>query len=78
MKSFFKNVLANIVAIVLLCVVFFFFFIIMIAFGSMSNEKSVTVKKNSVLTINLKTDIIDSPTEDQQNIFNVNNKKPIK
>ncbi|KUJ57029.1 signal peptide peptidase SppA [Chryseobacterium aquaticum] len=74
MKSFFKNVLANIVAIVLLCVVFFFFFIIMIAFGSMSNEKSVTVKKNSVLTINLKTDIIDSPTEDQQNIFNVNNK----
>lgn len=74
MKSFFKNVLANIVAIVVLCVVFFFFFIIMIAFGSMSNEKSVSVKKNSVLTINLKTDIIDSPTEDQQNIFDVNNK----
>lgn len=74
MKSFFKNVLANIVAIVLLCVVFFFFFIIMIAFGSISSEKSVSVKKNSVLTINLKTAIIDSPTEDQQNIFNVNNK----
>ncbi|MCU7618063.1 signal peptide peptidase SppA [Chryseobacterium sp. PBS4-4] len=74
MKSFFKNVLANIVAIVLLCVVFFFFFIVMIAFGSMSNEKSVSVKKNSVLTINFKTDIIDSPTEDQQSIFNVNNK----
>jgi len=74
MKSFFKNVLANIVAIVLLCVVFFFFFIVMIAFGSMSSEKSVSVKKNSVLTINLKTDIIDSPTEDQQSIFNVNNK----
>ena len=46
----------------------------MIAFGSMSNEKSVSVKKNSVLTINLKTDIIDSPTEDQQSIFNMNNK----
>lgn len=46
----------------------------MIAFGSMSSEKSVSVKKNSVLTINLKTDIIDSPTEDQQSIFNVNNK----
>lgn len=74
MKSFFKNVLANIVAIVVLCIVFFFFFIVMIAFGSMSNEKSVSVKKNSVLTINLKTDIIDSPTEDQQSIFNVNNK----
>ena len=40
----------------------------------MSSEKSVSVKKNSVLTINLKTDIIDSPTEDQQSIFNVNNK----
>lgn len=40
----------------------------------MSNEKSVSVKKNSVLTINLKTDIIDSPTEDQQSIFNVSDK----
>lgn len=74
MKSFFKNVLANIVAIVILCAVFFFFFIMMVAIGSMSGEKSVTVKKNSVLTINLNTDIIDSPTEDQQSIFNVNNK----
>ncbi|MBW7675983.1 signal peptide peptidase SppA [Chryseobacterium chendengshani] len=74
MKSFFKNVLANIVAIMVLCAVFFFFFIIMIAFGSMSNEKSVNVKKNSVLTINLKTNIIDSPTEDQQSIFNVSDK----
>lgn len=74
MKNFFKNVLANIVAIVLLCAVFFFFFIIMIAFGSMSSEKSVTIKKNSILTINLKTNIIDSPTEDQQSIFDVKSK----
>lgn len=72
MKSFFKNVLANIVAIVLLCCVFFFFFILMIVFGSMSGEKSVSVKKNSVLTINLKTDIIDSPTDEQTSIFNIN------
>ncbi|MCX8532769.1 signal peptide peptidase SppA [Chryseobacterium luquanense] len=74
MKSFFKNVLANIVAIVLLCFVFFFFFIIMIAVGSMGGEKSVSVKKNSVLTINLNTTIIDSPTEEQQSIFNMKNK----
>ncbi|MGD1319951.1 signal peptide peptidase SppA [Chryseobacterium sp. 2R14A] len=74
MKSFFKNVLANIVAIVILCFVFFFFFIIMIALGSMGGEKSVSVKKNSVLTINLKTSIIDSPTEEQQNIFNIKDK----
>lgn len=46
----------------------------MIAFGSMSNKESVTVKKNSVLTINLKTDIIDSPTEEQQSIFDINSK----
>lgn len=74
MKSFFKNVLANIVAIVILCFVFFFFFIIMIAVSSMSGEKSVDVKKNSVLTINLKTSIIDSPTEEQQSIFNLKDK----
>ncbi|SDL64601.1 signal peptide peptidase SppA [Chryseobacterium taihuense] len=74
MKSFFKNVLANIVAIVILCFVFFFFFVVMIAFGSMSNKESVKVKKNSVLTINLKTDIIDSPTDEQQSIFDINSK----
>ncbi|QQV01633.1 MULTISPECIES: signal peptide peptidase SppA [Chryseobacterium] len=74
MKSFFKNVLANIVAIVILCFVFFFFFVVMIAFGSMSNKESVKVKKNSVLTINLKTDIIDSPTDEQRSIFDINSK----
>ena len=58
----------------ILCAVFFFFFIVMIAFESMSGEQSVSVKKNSVLTINLKTDIIDSPTEEQQSIFNMNKK----
>ncbi|WP_309873263.1 signal peptide peptidase SppA [Chryseobacterium camelliae] len=74
MKSFFKNVLANIVAIVLLCVVFFFFFIIILVVGSTSSDKSVTVKKNSILTINLKTNIIDSPTEERTGLFNVDKK----
>ncbi|SFZ96458.1 signal peptide peptidase SppA [Chryseobacterium limigenitum] len=73
MKSFFKNVLANIVAIVILCVVFFFFFIMMLVFSAMGSDKSIEVKKNSVLTINLKTNIIDSPTEEQTGIFNINN-----
>lgn len=73
MKSFFKNVLANIVAIVILCAVFFFFFILMLIFSSMSSEKSVVVKKNSVLTINLKTTILDSPTEEQKEIFSLGN-----
>lgn len=41
--------------------------------GSMGEDKAI-VKKNSVLTINLKTDIIDSPTEEQGDLFNINNK----
>ena len=64
MKSFLRNVLANIVAILILCAFCFFFFIFMMVLGSLSDSKP-TVKKNSVLTLNLKTDIIDSPTEDQ-------------
>lgn len=39
----------------------------------MGSEKSVEVKKNSVLTINIKTNIIDSPTEEQTGVFNINN-----
>ncbi|RMZ57866.1 signal peptide peptidase SppA [Chryseobacterium nematophagum] len=73
MKSFFKNVLANIVAIAIICALFFFFFVIVLIFGSMSGDKSVVVKKNSVLTINLKTNIIDSPTEEHTDVFNINN-----
>ncbi|MCJ7933180.1 MAG: signal peptide peptidase SppA [Chryseobacterium sp.] len=73
MRSFFKNVLANIVAIVILCAVFFIFFIMMLVFSSMGNDKSVTVKKNSVLTINLKTHIIDSPTEEETGLFGISN-----
>lgn len=69
MRSFFKNVLANIVAIIILCAVFFIFFIMMLVFSSMGSDKSVVVKKNSVLTINLKTNIIDSPTEEQMDLF---------
>ena len=46
----------------------------MIAISSVSGEKSVNVKKNSVLTINLKTSIIDSPTEEEQSIFNLKDK----
>ena len=74
MKSFFKNVLANIVAIGIIFVLFFFFFIIMIAVGSASESSTVEVKDNSVLTINLKTDIIDSPTEVSKSFFDLNKK----
>ncbi|UOV00012.1 signal peptide peptidase SppA [Chryseobacterium daecheongense] len=70
MKSFFKSVLANIVAILILCAVFFFFFMMTLVFSSMGGEKAI-VKKNSILTINLKTHIIDSPTEEQNDLFNI-------
>ncbi|WP_330743089.1 signal peptide peptidase SppA [Chryseobacterium sp. CP-77] len=71
MRSFFKNVLANIVAIIILCALFFIFFIMMLVFSAMGNDKSVAVKKNSVLTINLKTNIIDSPTEEEMGLFGI-------
>lgn len=71
MRSFFKNVLANIVAILILCALFFVFFIMMLVFSSMGSDKSVVVKKNSVLTINLKTNIIDSPTEEEVGLFGI-------
>ncbi|GEN66924.1 signal peptide peptidase SppA [Chryseobacterium rhizosphaerae] len=45
----------------------------MLVFSSMGNDKSVTVKKNSVLTINLKTHIIDSPTEEEGGLFGISN-----
>jgi protease-4 len=73
MRSFLKNVLANIVAIIILCAVFFIFFIMMLVFSSMGSDKSVAVKKNSVLTINLKTNIIDSPTEEEMGLFGIGN-----
>lgn len=41
----------------------------MLVFSAMGNDKSVAVKKNSVLTINLKTNIIDSPTEEEMGLF---------
>lgn len=46
----------------------------MIVVGSASESSSVEVKKNSVLTINLKTEIIDSPTEVQKDVFAFSNK----
>ena len=70
MKNFFKLVLANIVAIgfmVTAIVLFFFFFVVA---SAMSGEKSVSVKSNSILTLDFKTKIIDSPAEGKESVFN--------
>lgn len=74
MKSFFKSVLANIVAIFIIGVIFFVFFIFMIAMSAAMGDQKVNVKSDSILTLDYKTNIIDSPTEDQQGIFDFNNK----
>ncbi|WP_333853358.1 signal peptide peptidase SppA [Epilithonimonas sp.] len=67
MKSFFKLVLANLTAIFIVTAGFFLFFIGFIIISSLSG--GTDVKSNSVLTLDLKTKIIDSPSEDQEEIF---------
>ncbi|WP_027381915.1 signal peptide peptidase SppA [Epilithonimonas caeni] len=73
MKSFFKLVLANLTAIFIIIAGFFLFFIGFIILSSISG--GTDVKSNSVLTLDLKTKIIDSPSEDQEDIFAFNNKE---
>lgn len=73
MKSFFRTVLANIVAILLIGGVFTLFFMLMMVVSAAAGDKKAQVKKNTVLTLDMKTNIIDSPTEDQESIFEFNN-----
>ncbi|MCQ4036088.1 signal peptide peptidase SppA [Kaistella montana] len=75
MRSFFKNVLANIVAIMIIVAIFFMFLIILVAASAFSDSDKATVKENSVLTLDFKTNIIDSPTEDNSELFNFNEKE---
>jgi len=71
MKSFFKIVLANLTAIFIVIAGFFLFFIAFIILSSVSG--GTDVKSDSVLTLDLKTKIIDSPSEDQEDIFSFKN-----
>lgn len=71
MKSFFKLVLANLTAIFIVIAGFFVFFIGFIILASIS--ESTDTKSNSVLTLDLKTRIIDSPSEDQEDFLSFNN-----
>lgn len=65
MKKFFSNVLANIVAIMIIAAIFFAFILMMIVTSALGDNKPY-IKKNSVLTLDFKTNIIDSPSEDSQ------------
>lgn len=64
MKSFIKNVFANIVALCIIGFVGILVFIISIAVLSSGKDSSIEVTENSVLTLDSKINIIDSPTED--------------
>ena len=67
MKGFFKLVLANLTAIFILIAGCFIFFIGFLILSSVSG--GTEVKPDSVLTLDLKSKIIESPSEDQQDIF---------
>jgi protease-4 len=75
MRSFFKNVFANIVAIMIIGVVFLLFLVLVIAAGSFGSDAKPTVKSNSILTLDFKTQVIDSPSEDNQQLFSFNEKQ---
>ncbi|MCG2793325.1 MAG: signal peptide peptidase SppA [Weeksellaceae bacterium] len=76
MKGFFKLVLANLTAIFIVfacCVAFFVGFLVL-----SSISETMEVKSESVLTLDLKTKIIDSPSEDQEDFFSITQEeKPV-
>lgn len=75
MKDFLKNVLANITAILILCGLFFFFIVIMIAVSSAFEEGKAKVKENSVLSLDMDTRILESPTDSNDDVFDFNPEK---
>ena len=75
MKSFFKNVFANIVAIMIIVAIFCLSLVLMIAANALSDNKKPNVKDNSILTLDFRTGIIDSPSEDTQEFFSFSEKE---
>ncbi len=71
MKSFFKMVFANIVAIIIIAALFGISLIMMIAASAFSNPSKPNLKDKTVLTLDFKTNIIDSPAEDNEGIFSL-------
>ncbi|WP_447951915.1 signal peptide peptidase SppA [Chryseobacterium koreense] len=75
MKNFLKYVLANIVAIMVVIALFFIFIAFMVVSSAIGDSSKTSVRKNSVLTLDFNTNIIDSPTEDQDGMFSLNQKQ---
>ncbi len=74
MKNFFNAVLANMMAIILLLFLFSIMTVVILLMSSLGSNSSVKVKKNSVLTLDFRTNIIDSPSEDQGTMFSFDTK----
>ena len=55
--------------------IFFMFLITLLAISAFSDNGIAKVKENSVLTLDFKTKVIDSPTEDNSHIFAFNEKE---
>lgn len=77
MRNFIKNVLANIVAILILLMLIFGFFILMIFASAINGEQKPLIKKNSVLVLNFKNPILDSYTEAESSIFDLGDTKNV-
>ncbi len=75
MKDFFKNVFANIVAILIILMVIFGFFMLLIFASAMSEDQKPSIENNSVLVPNFKNPILDSYTEAETSIFDFGSKK---
>jgi protease-4 len=75
MKDFFKNVFANIIAILIILMVIFGFFMLLIFASAMSEDQKPYIENNSVLVLNFKNPILDSYTEAETSIFDFGSKK---
>lgn len=79
MKSFFKTVMANIVAIVVMGIIFVIGLILLIAISAAtSGSSSVNVKNNSVLTINLDRGVMETDREISPGFMDFTVKTPLK
>ncbi len=75
MRSFFKLVAANLLAIFLFFVAIFGLFVLLIGIISTSNDKpSLVISKNSVLVFDNKSLISESPNEEKVSLFSLGNK----
>lgn len=77
MKDFIKNVFANIVALLVLGMLLFGFLFLMFVASAASDGQKPSVKKNSVLVLNMDAAVLDTYTEADTNIFSFEEDKDL-